>query len=267
MIEPKMYFPEVTINKMNAPFTIKLAVTRNDDVIDHILNTTGELIAEDLDEIDDKFSPFKSDSLVSKFHRGDSERFFQDEMFQIVYNQCAIAKIATGERFDAFKDKMFDPTGILKGWAVETEFQKNLKPLLVDPAIVGVCFRTGEGMQLASKAGSHFDWNVGIKRPNNSHGIIADYRIQNGAIATAVMDDQEIQTDIHPENNFVKQMTVLSKGLTEAAVLAKASLKDNTVDVENWIDKSRLSGLLINENGKLSVFEQGQFDNVVQAQM
>jgi thiamine biosynthesis lipoprotein len=265
MIEPKIYFPEVTINKMNVPFTIKLAVTRDDDVLDRILATTSKLIAEDLDEIDDKFSPLKTDSLISKFHRGDSEVFFQDAMFQIVYNQCAIAKVATNGYYDAFKNDRFDPTGILKGWAIETEFQKHLKPLLVDPSIVGVSLSVGNDMQLASKAESSFEWNIGITNPDDQRDIIAEYNIKNGAIATTTLNNGDIKTS--HKAGMPKQITILSKGLTEAAVLANAGMEDTTDEVEKWIEKSQLTGLLIDVTDDMTVFAQGQFDNVIQAQM
>ncbi|AKP67278.1 hypothetical protein [Companilactobacillus ginsenosidimutans] len=259
MIEPKIYFPQVTINKMNVPFTIKLAVTKRDQIVDRILDTTAKMIAKDLDEIDDKFSPLKTNSLISKFHRGDSESFFQDTMFQTVYNQCAIAKVATNGYYDAFKNDRFDPTGILKGWSIETEFQKHLKPLLVDPAIVGVSLGSDGDTQLATKANNNFSWNVVVTNPDNGCGIVAEYNIANGAIATAVADNADIDTPT--------QITVLSKGLTEAAVLANAGLTDRTAEVETWIEKSRLTGLLIARNSGMTVFTHGQFDNVAQAQM
>lgn len=262
MIEPKILYPEVTVNKMNVPFTIKLAVTNHDQVVDYILDTTSKLIAKDLDEIDDKFSPNKLDSLISKFHRGDAEVFFQDSMFQVVYNQCAIAKVATNGYYDPFKNDRFDPTELIKGWAIETEFQKHLKPLLVDPSIVGVSFSSDEQMQLASANDSNFEWNIAIKNPDDSTDIVAEYNIKNGAIATATVESTDI-----PNKQTSKQVTILSKGLTEAAILADASLKDNTDEISKWIERSNMTGLLIDQNDDLAIFANGQFDNYALAQM
>lgn len=261
MIEPKIYYPEVTINKMNEPFTIKLAVTQPGPVIDHILETTTALVTKDLDEIDNKFSPLKIDSLISKFHRGDNEVFFQDAMFQSVYNQCAIAKIATNGYYDAFKNDRFDPTDILLGWTIETEFQKHLKPLLVDPSIVGVSLSSNEQMQLATKTDSNFAWSIGITNPDDARDILAEYNIQNGAIATATMNSAD-----HARHNF-KQLTILSKGLTEAFVMANSGLQDSTDVVEGWIEHSKLTGLMIDTKDEMTMFASGVVDNFALAQM
>jgi len=91
LIEPKIYYPNTVINKMNIPFTVKLAVTENDPVVAEILHSTTKLLEQDLDEIDRKFSPFKNDSLVSQYRRGDQDPLLADAMFQDVFGQCSIS--------------------------------------------------------------------------------------------------------------------------------------------------------------------------------
>lgn len=264
MIEPKIYYPETTINKMNVPFTIRLAVTDQDSTIEHILDTTTELIEKDLGEIDDKFSPYKLNSLISKFHRGDPEPFFQDEMFQIIYNQCAIAKTATNGYFNAFKNDRFDPTGLLLGWAIENEFQKHLKPLLVDPSIVGVSLSSGQQMQLGVDAKSSFEWNIAVSDPED-HSKIAEYKIRNGAIATVLSANSDISK--RREVEFADQITILSKGLTEAFVLANAGLKDNFQKIEQWMEQAHLTGMLVKDSDDIDIFANGYIDNFAQVQM
>ncbi|WP_125772601.1 hypothetical protein [Companilactobacillus furfuricola] len=76
MNQPDVYYLERSFFQMNVPFTIKLAVVGDVDVVERILDTSSQLIVDDLKIIDDKFSPIKQDSLISKFHRGEAEVFF-----------------------------------------------------------------------------------------------------------------------------------------------------------------------------------------------
>lgn len=253
MIETKISYKKVVLDKMNVPFVITLAVMDDGAVVDRILHTSAELIGRDLDEIDDKFSPLKLNSLISKFHRGDAEFFFQDSMFSIVYNQCAIAKLATDGGFNAFKNNRYDPRGILLGWAIETEFQLHLKPLLVDPAIVGVSLSAGSNFQVASRSSANFSWTIEIADPLDPENLLANYQIENGAISTASVKPAQLKADRTP-----LQATVLSHGLTEASVLATASLSKSASDTAQWFEDSRSTGLLVDDQHNHSAYVAGQ---------
>lgn len=258
MNEPDVYFLERSFYQMNAPFTLKLAVVGDIDVVERILDTSVQLIVDDLQMIDDKFSPIKKDSLISKFHRGDAEVFFQDDMFQIVYNQSALAKIATGGRYDAFSDDRFDPSDLLLGWVIETEFLKHLKPLLVDPHIVGVNLASGPKMQFAVSEKSDFSWNVELLDPDDAQSV-AHFAIKNGAVATAAYND--IRNDSQVDFSAPRSITLVSKGLTEAAILADTAIKNDISDVVEMVQISQLTGLVLPVDSEATLFSKGRFND------
>lgn len=256
MNQPDVYYLERSFFKLNVPFTIKLAVVDDIDVVERILDTASQLIVDDLDIIDDKFSPMKEDSLISKFHRGDAEVFFQDDMFQIVYNQSSLAKIATGGRYDAFAQDCFDPSDLIVGWAIETEFMKHLKPLLVDPQIVGVSLDSGLKMQVATDPNSSFIWNVEILDPDDE-AKLAHYQLKNGALATSSYNDEKFDSQFNYDSP--RLITLVSKGLTEAAILADTAIKMNITDAVNMIEASKLTGFILPSDSEAISFLDGHF--------
>jgi thiamine biosynthesis lipoprotein len=265
MIEPKVYFPNTVINKMNIPFTVKLAVTEDDRVADHILATTSKMINKELDAIEQKFSPFKEDSLVSKYRRGDSSPLMEDSLFQAVFSQCSIAEEVTSGYFNAFYDGRFNPTGLVKGWAIETIFQLYMKPLLVDPKIIGVSLNGGGDMQLATKDDSNFSWSVGIENPYNTQEIIAEYSIKNGAVATSGMNKRGEHISRNASN--IKQVTIIANSLTEADVWATAGIAAGTDKFEDLIQSSELTGMYVDDVEGMTSFAGGKMDYAEKTQI
>lgn len=258
MNETEFFFLERSFYKMNVPFSIKIAVTDRDAVVERILNTSSQMIVDDLDVIDDKFSPQKADSLISKFHRGEAEVFFQDDMFQVVYNQAALAKIATKGQFDAFANDRFDPSEMLTGWAIEVEFMKHLKPLLVDPHIVGVSLSSSSMMQVAADPKSFFAWDVVINDPDDAEKI-AHYQIKNGAVATSTYNDGKSTS--RPQLATPKLITLVSKGVTEAAILAQTAIEMDIDSVVDLIETSQLTGLILPADSTATAFFKGRFND------
>ena len=71
-------------------------------------------------EVDRIFSPFKSDSEVSKLRRKEITIEAASPMMQEVWQLCLRAKDLTNGAFDPWAVKKgFDPSGYVKGWAAD----------------------------------------------------------------------------------------------------------------------------------------------------
>lgn len=81
--------------------------------------------------MEEKFSPFLPDSLVSK--HTDIGEVLQEDFFDLeyqeVYSRSIIAKKETHGLFNPFFGGKYNPTGFVKGWAIENAFMKYIKPL------------------------------------------------------------------------------------------------------------------------------------------
>lgn len=261
MEENKYYFPNQVINQMNIPFTVKLATKNPDPVVYQQLNVVADQINQCLHQIDLDFSPFRPDSLVSRFQRGDQQPLLESTDFQSIYAQTILAEQMTDSIFTPYFDGQYDPTGLVKGWAVETTFDKIMKPLLQDPRIEGVSLNGGGDIKFATKANTDFRWGIGIEDPNDLQKIVATYHLQNGAIATSG-DSKRGEHIVRKYQNDIKQVTVLSNSLVDADIWATVGIAAGEPEFTELVKKYSLTGTLIDENHKFLNFSEGMIANV-----
>lgn len=172
-----------TVEAMTLPFTISL-VTRDKVSSKDLLEKVSQDILSALGAIEQKFSAFRATSLVSRFQKGD-ETVMLDPEFQEIFARVTIAKTETRGAFDPYFQGVYNPTGMVKGWAVEKVFQQYLKPLLRLSEIEAVCLNGGGDMQFETKDNSSFIWKIGIENPDHLQEMIARFQMKTGALATS----------------------------------------------------------------------------------
>jgi thiamine biosynthesis lipoprotein len=137
-----------------------------------------ELYAE-LGEVDRVFSPYKPDSDVSRLGR--SEVGWEDVGPDVrdVGERCAAARELTDGLFDAdLPDGGWDPSGLVKGWAVERAGDR-LR------AIDGVdwCLNAGGDVLVICPSAKAF--TIGIQDPRDPGRVVASLARTGGAVATS----------------------------------------------------------------------------------
>lgn len=255
------YFPNMVIDQMNIPFTIKFATKDPDDLVMEQLEKTTKKIEIKLRQIDLDFSPFRADSLVSKYQLGDRRPLLNSQDFQSVYAQTMLAEQMTEKIFTPYFSGRFDPTGLVKGWAIEQSFEQYLRPLLADPKIAGVSLNGGGDIKLAVRDDSDFQWGIGIEDPNNLLDIIATYYLRNGAIATSG-NSKRGEHIIKKAANEVTQVTIVSNSLVDADVWATTGVAAENEQFLRLIKEHNLSGLLIRHESAPLNFSEGAIVNV-----
>ncbi|WP_125591083.1 FAD:protein FMN transferase [Companilactobacillus jidongensis] len=260
MTEAKYYFPNRVIQMMNVPFTVKLAVTEDDEVVQTILNDITEKVTDKLRQMDDDFSPFKNDSMVTRFQNGDEAPLIDSDEFQAVYAQTVIAEQMTHHYFNATFAGKYDPTGLVKGWAIEQAFEKYLRPLLMDAKIVGISLNGGGDMKLAVKQGCDFNWGIGIENPNDTQQILTTYYIQDGAIATSG-NSKRGEHILRSNNSEIEQVTIISSSLVDADVWATAGISAGTEEMATLITESNLTGMMVDKKLGSIDFRNGVIKN------
>ena len=161
--------------------------------------------------------------------------------------------------FDPHFDGKFNPTGLVKGWAIEKIFDKELLPLLNQPEIVGVSLNGGGDIKTAVTNQNGFVWNVGIENPTNSNSIIGQYALTNNGIATSGISKRSEHIKRNPSS--LKQATVISDSLTEADVWATAIMAAGTQQGFDLIRKNELSGVLLDSRLGEIVFQGGEISH------
>lgn len=256
-------FKTYVLKRMNMPFTIAFVRDSFDEILADVLNQIVNEIDKYLQNVEEKFSPFLSESLVSR-HTDIGEEL-QDDFFDIeyqeVYSRSIIAKKETHGLFDPFFDGKYNPTGFVKGWAIENAFMKYIKPLIDNNILEAGAINGAGDMQVGTRLDSSFSWKIGIENPEDKEKIIAKYSIKNGAVATSGLSKRGRHIKSDNDINHI-QVTVVGTYLSEVDVLATAGVVANEKIWREIVENKLLTGILLTKEGIKRVFEEGKITDV-----
>ncbi|AVL97595.1 MULTISPECIES: FAD:protein FMN transferase [unclassified Microbacterium] len=204
----------------------------------------------ELRDIDRVFSPYRAESDISRIRAGDLRIQDADPRVAEVAAACADYEHETGGLFSASWRGGFDPTGYVKGWAVEHASRRHLAPLLVWSRAVGI--NAGGDLQLFTAQGSDWVWDVGIADPCRPGSVVATMQVTNGAVATSGPAERGRHI-IDPRTGHrahgIASVTVVADTLAHADVWATAAIAAGSSDT-TWIAASRTrTGLLVTDTG------------------
>ncbi|MBN9170629.1 MAG: FAD:protein FMN transferase [Microbacterium sp.] len=211
----------------------------------------GAACFAELREVERVFSPFRDDSDVSRIRRGELAIDAAGPWVGEVARACEEAALATRGMFSAHWRGWFDPTGYVKGWAVERASAHHLAPLLEVPGIVAVGIGVGGDMRLRTAPGSEWTWHVGIADPDHPGEVLATVDVRDGAVATSGTAERGahiVDPRIGVPASGVRSATVIAPDLTAADVWATAAVVAGR-DL-SWISGAPVtSGLLVTGDG------------------
>jgi len=222
------------INQMNMNVVIKLVALSSSTEIMKQMKVLTERVSEHLQEIDKMFSPFRYDSQVSKFQRGDQTPLTSSNEFKEIYNSAVLSQQMTNGIYRPYFAGRFDPSEIVRNWAIEQVFNDELKPLLKNPEIVAVYLSGDDNAKFATKQGADFRWQIDITEPKNEADVITTYYLQNGAIAT--------------DKNNDKQTTVIRSSLIEAGIWALVGVEASVDEFMPFVAHYNLTGIAVGTN-------------------
>lgn len=128
----------------------------------------GQAAFDWLAEADRRFSPFRADSEVCL--GADSPDMRE------IRRLCEEYELRSGGAFRArLPGRAFDPSGIVKGWAVQ-----RAADLLRAQGIRSFCLNAGGDLVAAGRL-----WSVGIRHPEDAHQVCAVLAVQDRAVATS----------------------------------------------------------------------------------
>ncbi|GAA3104137.1 thiamine biosynthesis lipoprotein [Kribbella aluminosa] len=137
-----------------------------------------ELYVE-LSDVDRVFSTYKPDSEVSRLGRGEVGWDEVDPDVRVVAERCAAARELTGGLFDAdLPAGGWDPSGLVKGWAVE-----RVGGLLRAVDGVDWCLNAGGDVLVICPSAEPF--TIGIQDPHDPGRVVASLARTGGAVATS----------------------------------------------------------------------------------
>jgi FAD:protein FMN transferase len=119
--------------------------------------------------VDATFSTFKDDSEISRINRGELRRDEARPLVRQVLERCEQLRGETGGYFDMrTPDGSIDPSGLVKGWAVD-----RAAAILDDADVHNYAVSAGGDMRVRGRAVPELAWRVGIEHPLDRQQVAA----------------------------------------------------------------------------------------------
>ena len=134
-----------------------------------------------LHRVDTLFSTYRPDSEISRIRRGELPVAGADPLVSEVLTRCAQLEAETGGWFTAYwRGAAPDPTGLVKGWAIE-----RASDLLRDHGSRNHAVNGGGDVQTAGEAAPGQPWRIGIVDPFDRSRILTVVTGRDLAVATS----------------------------------------------------------------------------------
>ncbi|MFJ9114152.1 FAD:protein FMN transferase [Streptomyces sp. NPDC102394] len=170
-----------------------------------------------LREVDARFSPYRPDSEVCRYDRGELQRHELSDDLVEVLDLCEHYRRATGGAFDArLPGRGLDPNAVVKGWSVQ-----RAADLL--RAAGARRFVLNAGGDVVAAGGP---WRVGVRHPEHADKLCTVLELTDGAVATSARyerGDHIVDGRTGRPATGLLSLTVVASSLTEADSVATAA--------------------------------------------
>jgi thiamine biosynthesis lipoprotein len=134
-----------------------------------------------LRSVDAQFSPFRTDSEVSRAGRGELVPDDHSPELAEVLALCAEYERRSGGAFRArLPGRPLDPSGVVKGWAVQ-----RMAELLAADGAEHFCVNAGGDVVTRGEPDPGRRWRVGVRHPERADQMCAVFSVRDGAVATS----------------------------------------------------------------------------------
>ena len=204
-------------------------------------NGIGE-VREYVNHIDEVFSTYKPESVISKLRRNEISIDQTTDEVREVWNRCAFARDLTEGAFDPWSVAGgFDPSGLVKGWAAD-----RCAEILISCGAENIQINAAGDLALR---GGYLDgdeikpWAIGVVNPENKRELVQVFNLMEGAIATS--GSYERGAHIHdPHTGLIaigaKSATVIGPDGGLADALATALMVEGR-DGAGWFSRPELA--------------------------
>jgi len=197
-------------------------------------------------KIDEQFSPYKQNSIVTKINDKRLELKNINKDTKLILELAEITKKETDGYFDISKDNYIDPSGIVKGWAIH-----NASKTLNNLGYKNYCIEAGGDIQTFGLNNNSEKWAIGIRNPFNLKEIVKVVYLSSEGIATSGTCERgnHIYNPKGKIKNEINSITVIGPNIYEADRFATAAFAMGKNGI-NFIEKQEnLEGYMIDTDG------------------
>jgi thiamine biosynthesis lipoprotein len=184
-----------------------------------------------LHEVDARFSTFRPDSEVARAARGEiPPSDFSPDLVEVL-DLCADYERRSGGAFRArVPGRDLDPSGMVKGWAVQRAAERLRSRDLRD-----FCVNAGGDVVTAGSPEPGRSWRVGVRHPEHADRMCAVFGLRDAAVATSACYERgrhilDGRTGLPAEG--LLSVTVVADDLTTADATATAAFAMGAAGVD-----------------------------------
>lgn len=214
-------------------------------------DTINEVFAY-FEYVDEKFSTYKETSEISQINNGQITLAQASADMQTIFALADQTKQATNGFFDIAHDGRYDPSGIVKGWAIDQAAeqlrQKGFKNFYVD---------AGGDIQAFGRNEQNEEWRVGIRNPFNLTEIVKVLAISNCGVATSgnYVRGHHIYNPMQVDDPLaeVLSLTVVGPNIYEADRFATAAFAMGRAGIVFIESLDNFEGYMIDAEGQATL--------------
>lgn len=198
-----------------------------------------QAVVDWLHHVDETFSTYKDESLISRLGRGDLSLSEAGEEIRGVLRLCENLRTETGGAFDVFEvpapnGTRLDPSGLVKGWSIEAAAE-----ILESYECTNFCLNAGGDIALRGRPTPETRWRVGIRHPEDSQALAlvieGDDRLAVATSATYERGAHIIDPSTGRPTKNLASATIVGPDLTLADAYATAVFVMG-MDGLDWIE-------------------------------
>jgi len=172
-------------------------------------------------EVDARFSPYKPESETCRIDRGELQPGDASPDMQEVLRLSEETKQMTDGYFDVWFQGRFDPSGLVKGWAIARAAR-----LLDGFGFVSFCIEAVGDIEIRGANDEGIPWEIGLRSPFEPRKLIRKLSLTNRGIATSgtyIRGEHIYNPRTGARANEISSLTVVATDVYEADRLATAA--------------------------------------------
>lgn len=230
---------------MGMPITVDVVGAKDSAVLDAVFGY--------FDAVDRRFSTYKADSEISAINRAQlAETDYSGEMREVL----ALAERTRRETDGYFDiravDGRLDPSGIVKGWAIQ-----NATAIVIRAGACDFLIDAGGDIQCSGRNAAGRAWSVGIRNPFNPDEIIKVVHPNGRGVATSgtYVRGQHIYDPHAPGRPIVDivSLTVIGRDVLDADRFATAAFAMGKTGIHFIEQTPGLEGYVVDRGGRATM--------------
>lgn len=203
-------------------------------------------VFELFESVDKKYSPYREDSEVHQLQDvSPASRHYSPELATIM-KLAEATKRATNGYFDVDYKGVFDPSGIVKGWALQKATE------LLESLTDNFSIEAGGDIQTRGVAEHGKPWRIGIRNPFERHQNVAIVGLKDHAIATSgtAIRGNHIYDPVHSKPlTKIVSLSVIAKHIVDADRMATTAFAMGEQGIQFLEKLTGYEAFMIDVNG------------------